>query len=497
MATVDRKPSNKPPRKAPVTSEILDRQPPRSLEAEKAVLGSMLLLPSSCDEVSLIIRPDDFYDEANRKLFAHLTAINDAGKRVDMTLLVERLRTSNEYDPIGGAAYLAEIARSVPTAANAVHYAQIVRDKAVLRSLIESCTETLRDAYEDNVEAREQASRAEQRIFSVVDTRQHRNIVDAHELLVAAMERIEKRENGQHTIAGVDTGFLELDGLMGGLHNGELIILAARPSMGKTALALNIAEYVSCNLRVPTLVVSLEMSQLELADRLLCAHARVDGRKIRSSHPTKEDRAKLIQSCGAISDAPLYIDDSPTRTVTEIASTCRRLSRIVQKRYKGDESKKLGLVVVDYLQLIEPDNQKDQRQEQVARIARRLKGLARELKIPVLCLAQLNRQAEQGGSPIPRLSHLRESGAIEQDADVVMFVHRPEYYMTPEEREQAQQNGDSDGMLTRADIFIAKQRNGPTGDIKLLWQKEFTRFSNLAHKQYDEFEQFAPSGEPF
>jgi len=498
MATVDRKPTSKPARKAPVTSEILDRQPPRSLEAEKAVLGSILLLPHVCDDVSLIIRPDDFYDDANRKVYTHIVTMNDAGKRVDMTLLVERLRNSNEYDEIGGAGYLAEISRSVPTAANAVHYAEIVRDKAVLRALIESSTETLRDAYDENVDARDQASRAEQRVFSVVDNRQSRKIVDAHDLLLSAMERIDKRESGQHTIDGVDTGFSELDGLMGGLHNGELVILAARPSMGKTALALNIAEYVACDLKVPTLVVSLEMSQIELADRLLCAHARVDGKRIRSTHPTKDDRSRLIASCGAMSEAPLYIDDSPTRTVSEIASTCRRLSRIVQKRFRGDKSKQLGLVVIDYLQLIEPDNQKDQRQEQVARIARRLKGLARELKIPVLCLAQLNRQVEQGGSSIPRLSHLRESGAIEQDADVVMFIHREEYYLTPEEREERRKDGgDPDGILTRADIIVAKQRNGPTGDARLMWQKEYTRFVNLSHKHHDEFEQFAPSSEPF
>ncbi len=309
----------------------------------------------------------------------------------------------------------------------------------------------------------------------------------AQELIAEAFARIDLRVKGEHKVAGVDTGFVELDNLMGGLHDSELNIIAARPSMGKTAFALNIAEYVTCQLQVPTLFVSLEMSAIELADRLLCAHARVDGQRLRTGHTTVEDRQKIIESCSVISQAPLFVDDSPSRTVTEIAAVARRLKR----------KHKLGLVAIDYLQLIEPDNPKDNRQEQVARIARRLKGLARELKLPVICLAQLNRQAEQGRDNIPRLSHLRESGAIEQDADVVMFVHREEYYLTPDEREKERQDGNPRGLLGGAQIIISKQRNGPTGDVKLLWQREFTRFANPVNRPHDEFEQYAPSAEPF
>ena len=325
-------------------------------------------------------------------------------------------------------------------------------------------------------------------MFEVLDRRHGSSVLGAHELIAQALERIDLREKGEHKIAGVDTGFPELDAITGGLHDGELNVIAARPSMGKTAFALNIAEYVSCHLRVPTLFVSLEMSAIELADRLLCAHARIDGQRLRTGHTTVEDRQKIIESCSVISQAPLFVDDSASRTVTEVAAVARRLKR----------KHSLGLIVVDYLQLIEPDNPKDNRQEQVARIARRLKGLARELNVPVACLAQLNRQAEQTGDHVPRLSHLRESGAIEQDADVVMFVHREEYYMTPDDREKERQDGNARGLLGGAQIMIAKQRNGPTGDVKLLWQREFTRFANPVHRPHDEFEQYAPAGaEPF
>ncbi|MEX2559449.1 MAG: DnaB-like helicase C-terminal domain-containing protein, partial [Pirellulales bacterium] len=261
--------------------------------------------------------------------------------------------------------------------------------------------------------------------------------------------------------------FTDLDGLTGGFHDGELVILAARPSMGKTALATNIADHVAISGLRTTLFVSLEMSRLELAERMLCGHGRINGHKLRNGFISATDRKKLIESSVAMSKAPLFIDDTPSRTMTEIAATARRLRR----------REKLALVIIDYLQLIEPDNPKDPRQEQVAKIARRLKGLARELKLPVLCLAQLNRQAEVTKDNRPRLNHLRESGAIEQDADVVLFVHRDEYYQSNDD--------DRSRVAGQADLIIAKQRNGPTGDIKLAWLQDYTRFENLARQQYD------------
>jgi replicative DNA helicase len=455
-----------------VTSEILDRLPPHSLEAEKAVLGSILLDPPMCDEVVLVLRPEDFYAEANAKLYRHMVAMHDEGKRIDTTLLVERLKEAGEYEAVGGDAYLLEVFRSVAVAAHAVHYAEIVRDKAILRSLIHATTEILRDAYDSTRPCRELLNAAEERVFALNDERSEDQIASIHDVLIAAFAQIDRRAQGE--ASGIPTGFADLDSLTGGLHNAELIILAARPSMGKTALATNIAEHAAMESNITTLFVSLEMSQLELAQRMLCSRGRIDGRKFRSGFLSSEDRKKLVKVAGELSKAPLFIDDTPSRTVTEIAAAARRLKRKSQ----------LGLIVIDYLQLIEPDNPRDPRQEQVARIARQLKHLARKINVPVLCLAQLNRQAEAGGSNRPKLSHLRESGAIEQDADVVMFVHREEYGLT---REEAQERD----VVGKADLIVAKQRNGPTGDIKLRWFEEYTRFESLAANVHAEFDAYS------
>ena len=453
-------------------SEILDRQPPCNLEAERGVLGSILLKPDVCDDVALIVRHADFYDDANRRIFQHLLAMHEAGRGIDTTLLVERLRSSGEFDLVGGAAYLAEVFQSVPTAAHATYYSEIVRDKSTLRSLIHSSTEILRDAYDQTSDPREMLNRAEQKIFAILDDRGAGAIGNIHDILQDAMARIDARMKREHAIGGIETGFTDFDSLTGGLHDSELIILAARPSMGKTAMALNIAEYATMKCNTPTLFVSLEMSSVELADRMLCSIAEVNGQRLRNGTISNDDRRQLVEKAAELSQAPLFVDDTPSRTMTEISAGARRLKR------KGG----LGLVIIDYLQLVEPDNLKDQRQEQVARIARRLKGLARELKIPVLCLAQLNRQTEVSKENKPRLSHLRESGAIEQDADVVMFVHREEYYQTNEE--------DKARVAGQAEIMVAKQRNGPTGEIKLSWRKDFTRFVNAVQRPYDEFEQY-------
>lgn len=470
MSTVFRTDAGRSP--ARVSSEILDRLPPHNLDAEKGVLGSILLDPNIADDVALVVRPDDFYAEANEKLYTHLLAMHDEGRRIDATLLLERLQSTGDLEAVGGAAYLAEVLHAVPYAANAVYYAEIVQAKATLRALIHASTEILRDAYEPTLDPREMVSRAEEQIFAVHDKRSSDQITTIQDLLVEAFNHIDARlEHGGAT--GVPSGFTDLDNMTGGLHDSEFIILAARPSMGKTACATNIAEYVAIEANVPTLFVSLEMARLELGQRMLCSQGRIDAGKFRSGFLSKEDRSKLVEASAKLGKAPLFIDDTPARTITEIAACARRL-----KRKSG-----LGLIVIDYLQLIQPDDPRDPRQEQVAKMARRLKALARELKLPVLCLAQLNRQTEQGkeGGHRPRLSHLRESGAIEQDADVVMFVHREEYYHTHEEAVEK-------GICGQADIIVAKQRNGPTGDVKLAWFDKFTRFENLAQKPYEEFD---------
>ena len=449
-----------------------DRDRPANVDAERAILGSILLKPDVCDDIALLVRVEDFFDEAHQILYRHLLELHDSGKRVDATIVLERLRTKGDLERIGGAVTLSEVIESVPHAAHAAHYAQIVRDKSMLRSLIEAGTDILRDAYDAADEPRQLLARAEERIFAILERRSSAEAKPIQAVLEDVMVRMDARMKHEHAIGGVETGFTDLDSLCGGLHNSELVILAARPSMGKTAFAMNIAEHVSINLRQPVLFVSLEMACLELADRLLCSAAQVNGHRLRNGTISQEDRRRLVQKSAEIGTAPLYIDDTPGRTLTEIAAVARRL-----KRKNG-----LGLVVIDYLQLIEPDNPRDPRQEQVARIARRLKTMCRELDIPVLCLAQLNRQAEVSRDNRPRLNHLRESGAIEQDADVVMFVHREEYYQTNDE--------DRERVKGSAEIIIAKQRNGPIGDVKLLWQHDYTRFVNLEHRPYDEFEAF-------
>jgi len=464
-------PMEGPVRAGRISSEILDRAPPQHLDAERGVLGSILLDPEVCDELVPILRPEDFYSEAHRRLYRTLLRMRERGQQIDVMLLKEELQKNGDLEAVGGAAYLAELLQSVPVAAHAVYYAQLVRDKAILRELIHATTEILRQAYDPTQDPQELVSQAEEKIFQVHECRTTNRVSSLHDVLVEVFDHIDRRMEGG--AGGIPTHFHDLDRLTGGLHEGELIILAARPAMGKTALACNITENVTIKSQIPTLFVSLEMSRLELVQRMLCSQGKIDGHKFRSGYISAKDRAELIQASSKLSQAPLFIDDTPTRTVSEIAAIARRLKRRHQ----------LGLLVIDYLQLIEPDNPKDARQEQVARITRRLKGVARELNIPILCVAQLNRQVEQGKEiHRPRLSHLRESGAIEQDADVVMFVHREEYYCSPEEAERH-------GLKGVAEVIVAKQRNGPIGDVKLTWRHQFTRFENYHEPAYQEFEE--------
>ena len=459
------------------TTDWLDREPPCNLEAEMGVVGSILLLPELCDEIVNILRPEDFYDEANGKLFACILQMHDQGHKIDATLLVDELKKSEVFETIGGTPFLSRVINSVATAANAVHYARLVRSLSTKRALIRSATEILQDAYEPQADAKILLNTAEQKIFAIQDGRGDATVWGIDKILHDAMDRIDARMRGDHAAGGTETGFFDLDEMMGGLHGSELVVLAAHPSMGKTALAMNIAEHVALVVKLPVLFISLEMSSVELADRLLCSAAEVNGHRLRNGTLSPDERERLVEKAAAISQSPLFVDDSPSRLVTEIAAGARRV-----RRREG----KLGLIVIDYLQLVEPDNGQDPRQEQVAKITRRLKGLAREMSVPVLCLAQLNRQAEVAKENRPRLSHLRESGAIEQDADVVMFVHREEYFHTGEEREEH---------AGQAEIIVAKQRNGPVGEVKVLWRKEFTKFVNPAARAYDEFEQFNAGGQ--
>ncbi len=452
------------------------RQPPFNLEAEACVLGSLMLMPDKCDELVNILRDDDFYDEAHGKLFHHIMEMHSTGQKIDMTLLRERLVKAGHFELVGGAAGLAKLFTSVPNAAHAVYYANIVRNKSTTRKLIETCSEVLVDAYQPDQEPEILLNDAERKVFLIREDRQSNNLTQIDEVLQSAMDRLEARMAGKGQEGTVETGFTDLDRMTGGLHASELVILAARPSMGKTAFAMNIAENVVMKSNQPTLFISLEMAAIELIERMLCSVARVSGHRLRNGTLKPDERKNLVGVAGKLSTVPLFLDDSPTRNVSEIAGAARRVAR----RHGS-----LGLIVIDYLQLIQPDNGNDPRQEQVAKIARRLKGLARELKVPVLCLSQLNRQAEDSRGHRPKLSHLRESGAIEQDADVVMFVHRESYFHKGEDRDDISE--------TDALIIVEKQRNGPTGEVELHWEREFTRFSDRAPERFNEFDSYPES----
>lgn len=428
------------------------------VKAERAVIGAILLAPDVCDDVSLIVSTDDFYVDSNRRVFKRLVEMNADAKGIDLTLLVNALRSSGELEEVGGEAYLAELMSSVPVAAHATQYARIVAEKALRRRVIDACETAIAETNADDSDIREVVARAEERIFAVNEKRCANTALQAKEILPDVYHALDAKATGD--VDGTPTGFVELDRMIGGLHGSELIILAARPSMGKTALATNIADYVAVERQKPVLFFSLEMSKTEVLIRVINARARIPSQQYRYGLSSKEQE-NFNSAIKALETAPLYIDDTPAHTVSEIAAIARRT-----KRKNG-----LALIIVDYLSLIEPDNSKDPRQEQVAKIARRLKGLARNLNVPVLCLAQLNRQTEQSKGNRPQLSYLRESGAIEQDADVVMFVHREEYYLTKEEAEEK-------GLVGVADLIVAKQRNGAIGDIKLIWQSRFTLFSN-------------------
>jgi replicative DNA helicase len=454
-------------RRPKLDSDILSRQPPYDSQAEIGVLGSIMLLPDVLDDVVMIIRPDDFYDDAHRKLFEHMCLLHSGNKKIDPTLLIDQLKTAGDFELVGGSAYLSKIINSVPNAAHATFYAEIVKQKSTYRSLITAATEILRDAYDESQEAPQMLSNAEQKIFAILDERGDGKVHSIKDVLHESLDRLDARMKGEHEAGGCEYGFVDLDQQTSGLHKSELVIIAARPSMGKTAFAMNIAENVALVQKQPVLFVSLEMSAIELADRLLCSVARVNGHRLRNGTISQEDRNRIVEKASLLAEAPLFVDDAPGRTVTQIAAGARRI-----KRRMGS----LGLIVIDYLQLIEPDNSKDPRQEQVAKIARRLKGLAREMEVPVICLAQLNRQTEASKDNIPRLSHLRESGAIEQDADVVMFVHREEYYARGEEAQ---------ALAGLAQIIVAKQRNGPIGEVDMVFRKEFTRFEDKAPQRFE------------
>jgi replicative DNA helicase len=435
-----------------------ERLPPQNRDAEKYVLGSMLRENAVIGDVVQIIREEHFYTDAHQKIYRGIVTLRDRGQPVDLVILAAWLIEQQFMADIGGGAYLAELWDTAATAANAEYYARIVRDKAVTRNLIHASNEILRDAYEQSMPADELLEGAERKIFDIAEMGITGQTFTLGQAVNEAYDRIDARaQRGQFSISGLPTGYADLDDITAGLQNSELVVIAARPSVGKTAFALNLARHLTVEDHQPVFFVSLEQSRIELAERLLCCQARIDSHKLRTNHQSAEDIDKLMGAADLLRQAKLYIDDTPGLGMLRIAANARRL-----KLRHG-----IKAVIIDYLQLIEPDNRKDNRQEQVAAISRRLKFLARELTIPVIALAQVNRAAEDRQDHRPRLADLRESGSIEQDADTVLLLHRPEMYG----------DGQREGTV---EVIVAKQRNGPTGEVNLAYLKQFMRFENFA-----------------
>ena len=474
--------SRKPNVSVPIDLSVLDKAAPHDFDAERAVLGALIRQPELYDDVVLVLRdPEDFQYDAHRRIFYHMKKMRDNNSAIDLRLLVSNLQTTEELDLVGGYAYLAELMDAVPVSVHAPHYAKIVREKSMLRQLIRTGSEIVRDAYDPKIPVKDLLNNAAMQTTLLCEAQTTNQVSDMAALMSALVEYIDKKDRG--LIDGTKTGFVDLDQLTEGFHQDELIILAARTGMGKTALALNIVENIAIQDRKTVLFVSLEMASLELMKRLVCSRARVDSHRLRKGAISPEETTRFTDVATELGATPLYIDDTPGRTVTEIAAVARRLRR----------KENLQLIVIDYIGLITPANSEEPRQEQVAKIARQLKLLARELHVPVLCLAQLNRSADGGKrEDYPRLSQLRESGAIEQDADVVMFIHRKDKDMSREEAETKE-------VANKAVLIVAKQRNGDTGEIPLYWRGEWTRFfSESVHKDeeseqgYSDFQKHAP-----
>jgi replicative DNA helicase len=437
-----------------------DRLPPQHLEAERGVLGSILLDNEVIHDIVAFLRPEDFYRDAHQTIYAAIRELYDKNKGIDAVTLADELKLRSQFEQVGGDDTLTEIVMSVPHAANGKYYAEIVKDKATRRQLIESSTEIISEGYSNQFTAQDLLESAERRIFAIAEDQIRGQTLEIKDVVKQALDAIVMRaDSGGHAVTGLATGLIDLDDITGGFHAGQLIIIAARPSMGKTALALNICDHAAINLQVPVLFVSLEMVSQEIGERLLCARSRIDGSKLRSGLGLgHREMTQLTKAYAELTqNGEIYIDDTPARTVLQIAASARRIKR----------RRKIGVLMVDYIQLVDSDDSRDSRQEQIAKISRRLKTLARELEVPVVALSQLNRAVESREDKRPRMADLRESGAIEQDADMVLLLHRPEQY----------DQNDQPGI---AELILAKNRNGRTGSIKVHFEKNLTRFENLA-----------------
>nr|WP_330408016.1 replicative DNA helicase [Vallitalea guaymasensis] len=436
--------------------------PPYSLEAEQSVIGSMILDREAIATGSESLMPDDFYQPDLKVIFEAIIDLYNKNKAVDLVTLENKLKDEGVLDQIGGINYLSKLAVAVPTSAHIKNYAQIVKEKAVLRKLIKTSREIIDESYDGKNKLEDVLNGAEEKIFNIMQDRRTEEFSSIKDLVVPTLNKIETIHKNQGKVTGIPTGFIDLDYKTAGLQPSDLVLIAARPSMGKTAIALNMAQHAAIKENAATAIFSLEMSKEQLVNRLLCSEAMVDAQKVRTGDLEDEDWAKIASGSSVLSNAPIYIDDTPGITVSEMKAKCRKL-----KLEKG-----LDLILIDYLQLMSGNGKTESRQQEISEISRSLKALAREMEAPVVALSQLSRACESRADHRPMLSDLRESGAIEQDADVVMFLYRDEYY-NPESEAKNQ-----------GELIIAKQRNGPTGTIHLVWMGQYTKFASMENKNY-------------
>lgn len=440
------------------SSSSAQKLPPQNIQAEDSLIGSLLLDREAIIKVADIVAGDDFYVDKNRLIFEAILALYEKREPIDVVTLSNKLESMGELDNIGGSAYLTELVNGVPSAAHVAHYAQIVAQKATLRRLIEASSKINGLAYDEDAPLDGLLDSAEQTLFEVSQKHLKQNFSPIREVLAESFDRLDALHKDKKQLRGLPTGFRALDNLLAGLQKSDLIILAARPSMGKTSLAMNIAQNVAVKSGVPVGIFSLEMSKEQLIDRMLSGEAKIDSWKLRTGNLEDRDFEKINKAMGILAEAPIYIDDSAMANVMEMRTKARRLQ----------SEHDLGLIVIDYLQLMSGrNNSSDNRVQEISEISRGLKGLARELNVPVIALSQLSRSVEARHPQIPQLSDLRESGSIEQDADVVMFIYREDYYNKESERENI------------ADIFIKKHRNGPTGDVELYFEADKMLFKNI------------------
>ena len=435
--------------------------PPQALDAERSVLGAMCLSTEAIARAVERLDERSFYRESHRRIWAGIVALFERGESVDLITLREELSRRGELESIGGTAYLTELFEYMPSAANVDHHARIVAEKAVLRRLIEAATSITEESYRGAEAAEMVLDRAQERIFDISAARTRRGFIAMREVVMETFEIIQELYDKKSHVTGLESGFIDLDAKTAGFQKTDLIIVAGRPSMGKTSFCLNVAEHCAIKNRVPVAIFSLEMAKEQVAQRMLCSQSRVDGHRLRTGYLRDAEWTVLTRAASELSDAPIYIDDTPGVSVLELRAKARRLAM---------EVKSLGLIIVDYLQLMRGGDDAENRQQEISRISQALKSLAKELGVPVIALSQLSRAVEQrGGDRRPVLSDLRESGAIEQDADVVLFIYRPEIY--------DQENEETKGI---AEVIIGKQRNGPIGSVRLAFLAPFARFENLA-----------------